>query len=210
MDRAWLSRHPAEVAFDLIGCHLGVERDDILTSGRIVEVEAYAGVADDASHSVKLSVAKDVMARAAGTIYVYRSYGIHTCMNLVAHAPGHHGGILIRAVEPVVGIEIMRERRGDVPDRQLGRGPGNVGQALGVVLTDIGDDLFEGSVFTLGVGKRPAQVWASPRIGISKSVDHLWRFFDPASNAVSVHRRGVAVTPADIQAHLQGLPDSVE
>lgn len=190
MDRSWFTCHPAEVAFDLIGCHLTVERDGVIITGRIVETEAYSGLDDEASHSYRMKGPREVMSRNPGTIYVYRSYGIHTCFNIVSHVEGATGGVLIRAIEPITGIDIMRDRRGNVPDRQLGRGPGNVGQALGVLLTDIGDDLFEGNVFSIETGSTPQSVWHSPRIGISKAVDHPWRFFDPDSKSVSAHRRG--------------------
>lgn len=193
MHRDWLARHPTEVAFGLIGCHLTVDRDGLLTSGRIVEAEAYAGLDDAASHSYRMKGPREVMSRQAGTIYVYRSYGIHTCLNIVGHLPGETGGILIRAIEPLVGLDAMRERRGGMPDRQLGRGPGNVGQALGVLLTDLGDDLFDNGVFSIEQGEAE-EVWAGQRIGISKAVDHPWRFFEPMSNAVSAHRRGEPVT----------------
>ena len=201
MHRQRLARHPAEVAFDLIGCHLSVQRDGVLTSGRIVEAEAYAGLDDAASHSYRMKGPREVMSRQPGTIYVYRSYGIHTCLNIVGHLPDATGGILIRAIEPVTGLEIMRERRGGVPDRQLGRGPGNVGQALGVMLTDIGDDLFDGDIFSLEYGDAE-EVSAGARIGISKAVDHPWRFFDPTSKAVSSHRRGEPVTLDDVRSSI--------
>lgn len=199
MDSSWFSRHPAEVAFDLIGCHLAVTREGLRTAGRIVETEAYSGLDDAASHSYRMKGPREVMSREPGTIYVYRSYGIHTCFNVVSHRPGETGGVLIRAIEPVDGIEIMRVRRGDVPDRQLGRGPGNVGQALGVLLTDVGDSL-SGEIFRITPGKAPDGVWCSSRIGISKAVDHPWRFFDPASNCVSAHRRGVLVDAESVRA----------
>lgn len=198
MDSTWFGRHPAEVAFDLIGCHLAVTRDDLRTVGRIVETEAYSGLDDAASHSYRMKGPREVMSREPGTIYVYRSYGIHTCFNIVSHRPGETGGVLIRAIEPVAGIEIMRDRRGDVPDRQLGRGPGNVGQALGVLLTDIGDSLF-GDTFALTPETSPSAICCSPRIGISKAVDHPWRFFDPVSKSVSAHRRGVLVDAQSVR-----------
>ena len=146
---------------------------------------------------------REVMSRTPGTIYVYRSYGIHTCFNIVSHRDGETGGVLIRAIEPVTGIETMRIRRGDVPDRQLGRGPGNVGQALGVLLTDIGDSLHEGNVFTLTQGETPESVFHGPRIGISKAVDHPWRFFDSTSKSVSAHRRGEVITATQLQELIQ-------
>lgn len=197
MDSAWFARHPAEVAFDLIGCHLGVHRGE-KAIGRIVEAEAYSGLDDSASHSYRMKGPREVMSRMPGTIYVYRSYGIHTCFNIVSHEPGQTGGVLIRAIEPIAGIDLMRERRGPVPDKQLGRGPGNVGQALGVLLTDIGDNLFDGGPISLDMGPVPAEIWYSPRIGISKAVDYPWRFFDPASQSVSAHRRGTRIERANI------------
>lgn len=206
MDRSWFTRHPVEVAFDLIGCHLGVHRDGCLTIGRIVEAEAYAGLDDPASHSFRMKGPREVMSRQPGTVYVYRSHGIHICFNIVSHEAGETGGVLIRAIEPIAGIEVMRGRRGNVPDKQLGRGPGNVGQALGVLLTDIGDDLFDGNVFRLTNGALPDEVWSSPRIGISKAVDRPWRFFDPASTSVSAHRRGTLTHLALIRS----LVDPVE
>lgn len=210
MDSSWLTRHPAEVAFDLIGCHLTVTRNGLITTGRIVEAEAYSGLDDPASHSYRMKGPREVMSRRPGTIYVYRSYGIHTCFNIVSHDEGETGGVLIRAVEPVAGIKIMRERRSNVPDRQLGRGPGNVGQALGVLLTDIGDDLFTGQIFDIKTGEPPDQVWSSPRIGISKAVDHPWRFFDPTSKAVSSHRRGDPATPQTVRRTINTLMNPLE
>lgn len=210
MDRVWLTRHPAEVGFDLIGCHLSVNRDGTQVTGKIVEAEAYSGLDDPASHSYRMKGPREVMSRQPGTIYVYRSYGIHTCFNIVSHREGETGGVLIRAIEPVAGMEVMRKRRGDVPDRQLGRGPGNVGQALGVLLTDIGDDLFDGDVFRLTTGDLPCEVWSGPRIGISRAVDHPWRFFDPQSKVVSAHRRGELATIEKIHAEIIALSNPLE
>lgn len=179
-----------------------MRRDGVVTGGRIVEVEAYAGIDDAASHSFRMKGPREVMSRQPGTIYVYRSYGIHTCLNIVGHRPGETGGILIRGIEPTIGITTMRKRRGDVPDRQLGRGPGNVGQALGVVPTDVGADLFDGDVFRLEEGAAGA-VWNSSRIGISKAIDHPWRFFDPESRYVSGHRRGSPVTVDEVLVSIE-------
>lgn len=210
MDRSWFTTHPAEVAFDLIGCHLTVTRNGLTTTGRIVEAEAYSGLDDHASHSYRMKGPREVMSRQPGTIYVYRSYGIHTCFNIVSHHEGDTGGVLIRAVEPVEGIEIMRERRGNVPDRQIGRGPGNVGQALGILLTDIGSDLFTGDIYDIDIGAAPDQVWSSPRIGISKAVDLPWRFFDPTSKAVSAHRRGEITSLVAVRESINELMNPLE
>lgn len=209
VNRDCLARHPAEVAFDLIGCHLAVSRDGIITGGRIVEVEAYSGFDDQASHSFRMKGPREVMSRQPGTIYVYLSYGIHTCLNIVGHEPGNTGGILIRAIEPTIGLETIRKRRGPVADRQLARGPGNVGQALGVLLSDIGDDLFDGEIYSLQAGSADV-VQSGPRIGISKAVDHPWRFFDATSKSVSAHRRGEPTDLPTVQRTLLELSEPVE
>lgn len=201
MNRDWLARHPAEVAFDLVGCRFTVTRDGVRAGGRIVEAEAYAGLDDPASHSFRMKGPREVMSRRPGTIYVYRSYGIHTCLNIVGHQFGETGGILIRAIEPMTGVERIRERRGHPPERQLLRGPGNVGQGLGVLPSDIGDDLFDGDTFELEHGEAEV-VWAGPRIGISKAVDHPWRFFDPTSFAVSVNLNGAPTTIEAVRAEI--------
>src|SRR5699024_1684238 len=104
----------------------------------------------------------------------------------------------------------MRMRRGGVPDRQLGRGPGNVGEAMEVLLTDVGDDLFTGEVFDLEPGEPPAEVWSSPRIGISRAVDNPWRCFDPTSRAVSVHRRGDPASYETIREFIESLKNPLE
>jgi DNA-3-methyladenine glycosylase len=130
------------------------------------------------------------MAGLPGTAYVYLSYGIHTMMNIVAHEEGASGGILLRALEPLEGVDTMRERRGVDAIERLARGPGSLGQAMGIRLSDIGTDLLTGSGFCLRRGGAIGAVFAGPRIGISKAVDAPWRFFEHPSRFVSAHRRG--------------------
>jgi DNA-3-methyladenine glycosylase len=147
--------------------------------GVIVETEAYR--ADDpASHSHRGQTARNApMFGPPGTFYVYRSYGIHWCMNIVCRPPGIGEAVLIRALEPRLGIERMIERRGLADPRRLCRGPGSVGQALGAgpQLNGVAADL------------RPPQgrrrVAATTRIGISRGVERPWRFADPDSAFVS-------------------------
>jgi DNA-3-methyladenine glycosylase len=144
--------------------------------GPIVEAEAYA--ADDpASHAFGgQRVRNAAMFGAPGTLYVYRSYGIHWCVNIVCRPAGIGAAVLVRSLEPTHGIEIMRTRRGREP---LTTGPGNVGAALGATAAHNGEPAV------LLPPDRPRQVEASTRIGITKAAERPWRFFDPDSRAVS-------------------------
>lgn len=189
-DRAWFERHPVEVAYDLIGCILRVERDGVAVAGRIVETEAYAGPGDPASHAARRQLAREVMGGPVGHAYTYLSYGIHRMMNVVAHRPGENGGILLRAVEPLEGVEVMMERRNGVAFEQLGKGPGSLGQAMDIRLEDIGRDLLVGDTFSLYLAEARAAIYAGPRIGISRAVHTPWRFFEQPNRFVSSHRKG--------------------
>lgn len=129
---------------------------------------------------------------AAGIAYVYRAYGIHAMFNVVAKEPGATGAILIRAVEPVSGVNMMRERRGVVTE-QLASGPGNVCQAFAITLSDHGIDLTSSEQIWFEAGLPPSRVAAGERIGITRSLDLPWRYFDADSRHVSAHRKGVIV-----------------
>lgn len=154
--------------------------------GRIVETEAYDGE-DPASHSFAGPTPRnESMFGPPGRIYVYRSYGIHWCVNFVCRETGHGAAVLIRALEPTHGLTAMRERRGlpddanpaDVvtpTDRRLCNGPGNVCQALGITRAHDGLALDEPPFELLPPTKRPAVV-VGPRIGITKAIDIPWRF----------------------------------
>lgn len=193
IDRQWLTRHPVEVAWDLIGCTLRVTRNGVTVAGRIVEAEAYAGPADPASHASRLKVARQVMAGPPGTVYTYLSYGIHTMMNIVAHEDGQSGAVLLRALEPLEGVDVMRERRNGVADDRLANGPGSLARAMGIRLADIGADILCSEEFAIVFGDAERHIHASSRIGISRAVDAPWRFFEHPSPFVSAHRRGRAV-----------------
>lgn len=207
-DRSWFARHPVRVAYDLIGCILRVDRDDAVASGRIVETEAYGGPADPASHAATRMVARATMGGPPGHIYTYLSYGIHTMMNIVAHEDGEIGGILLRAVEPLEGINVMAHRRNGVPFEQLGRGPGSLGQALGIRLDDIDTDLLTSRELGLYRGESGGHIHAGPRIGISKARDMPWRFFESPSRYVSSHRNGRCVTRDEVSLLIStgGMP----
>jgi len=154
---------------------LVVERDGVVTSGRILETEAYT--ADDpASHSFRGRTARNaVMFGPAGRLYVYLSYGIHRCANVVTGSEGDGQAVLIRAIDPLDGAEEMLRRRGRTP---LADGPGKLCQALGIGLDDNGADLSGSSRIRIGDdgAPPPPDPMTGPRIGITKAVDTAWRF----------------------------------
>lgn len=191
--REFFARHPLVVAFDLLGSHVTVDREGALVSGRIVEVEAYAGPEDPASHAGKYRTGTAALASLPGTLYMYRSYGIHTMWNIVAHEAGHYGAVLVRAVEPTRGQTIMRERRGPKATK-LASGPGSLCQALDLRLSDDRADLLSIDWLRLDHRERCAVVLAGARIGISKGLTANWRLFDADSREVSAHRQGEVVT----------------
>ena len=186
MPRDFYRRHPCEVAPQLLGKLL--LRDDG-RAGRIVEVEAYAGSADPAAHSYRGKTARNAtMFGPPGHLYVYLSYGIHWCANAVCSEVGEGHGVLIRALEPVAGLDRMRMARGPrIRDRDLARGPGCVGQAMGLDRSDDGADLVEGDRGIRIVSDdapQPAFV-AGPRVGIRQAADNPWRFLVADNSHVS-------------------------
>lgn len=166
------SRDSVAVAPLLLGVTLLVDG----VGGRIVEVEAYDRE-DPASHSHGGPTPRnESMFGAPGRAYVYRSYGIHWCLNFVCREPGHGAGVLIRALEPQVGLETMRQRRGLADERLLCSGPGKLCQALGIDRSLDGHPL-DAPPFELAAATGPgAAIVCGPRIGISKAVDQPWRF----------------------------------
>jgi DNA-3-methyladenine glycosylase len=145
--------------------------------GVVVETEAYRQD-DPASHSYSgMTPRNEVMFGPAGRFYVYRSYGIHWCVNIVCGPPGEGAAVLIRALEPTHGIEVMRARRGGRSD--LASGPGKVGQALAA-----GPHL-NGTPADLEPGERRRRVVTTTRIGITRAVERPWRFLDASSPEVS-------------------------
>jgi DNA-3-methyladenine glycosylase len=167
-----LAGEPVAAARELIGWTLLVDG----VGGPIVEAEAYAPD-DPASHAFRgQTVRNAAMFGPPGTLYVYRSYGIHWCMNVVCGPPGVGAAVLIRSLEPEHGVECMRARRRREP---LTTGPGNVGQALAA------GPALNGRPAVLLPPDRKRGVLSSVRIGLTKGVDRPWRFFDPESGFVS-------------------------
>jgi DNA-3-methyladenine glycosylase len=185
--------HPAElVARRLLGAEMVSEIGGVRTSGRIVETEAYLGRDDPASHGYQLRrhARNAALYGPPGTWYVYLSYGVHWCMNLVCQPEGHASAVLVRALEPLEGLETMRERRGGVADHALCSGPGKLAQALGATLRLDGEPMWRSRVVVLeGTRPRKSDVVATPRIGISKAADWPLRFCIEGSPWISGARR---------------------
>jgi DNA-3-methyladenine glycosylase len=160
-----------EVARALIGATLLVDG----VGGRIVETEAYDHE-DPASHSFSGPTPRnEAMFGPPGRAYVYRSYGIHWCLNFVCCEAGHGAGVLIRALEPQAGIDLMRARRGLDDMRLLCSGPGKLGQALGIT-RELNGMRLDRKPFKVMAADATPPVATGPRIGISKAMDVPWRF----------------------------------
>ena len=183
MKQSFYNRPVVEVARDLIGCVVWHER----CAGVIVESEAYHD-SEPACHAFAgLTPRTATLFGPPGRAYVYRSYGVHALLNAVCEPEGVGAAVLIRALEPLEGIELMRERRGLEPLRSLCSGPGKLTQALGIELRDNGVDLDRGSVV---IRERPSawsdvQVSVDRRIGITKAVELPWRFCAVGSRFLS-------------------------
>lgn len=179
-DEAFFARSVQDVAVDLLGCVLVVGQ----CAGRIVEVESYPND-DPASHSFRGPTPRCLtMFGPPGRLYVYRSYGIHWCANVVCEPDGVAGAVLIRALQPLDGLEVMRERRGTDTDRLLCAGPGRLCQALGLTGADDGA-VLGGSRVQLRSGPAPERVLTGPRIGLSVSQDLPWRRGEAGSRYLS-------------------------
>ena len=170
---------------------------------RITEVEAYGGITDPASHAYTRTARSEIMYGPPWRLYVYRSYGIHYCANVVTGPTESASAVLVRAGAVVDGVDVARARRGDVvPDEGLARGPGNLASALGLTLDDLGTDLLTPDGVRLGPEVALAgHVLSGPRVGVSRAADVPWRFWLPDEPSVSAYRRNPRATrsaPGDV------------
>lgn len=180
--RGFYNRPATDVARDLLG-RVIVHGE---TAGRIVETEAYLGVNDLAAHSARgLTPRTRVIFGPPGHAYVYFIYGMHECLNLVAEPEGQAGCVLIRALEPVAGLDIMRARRGRDNVRDLCSGPGKLTQAMNITRTLNGVDVTKGPLTVReGTGEN-FEIQTTPRIGITHCADWPLRFLIAGNRFVS-------------------------
>lgn len=183
-----------ELAKKLLGCHIFTSIDGITTAGRIVETEAYCAPEDRASHAYNLRRTRrtETMYQSGGRAYVYLCYGIHHLFNVVCGPEGLPHAVLIRAVEPVVGLEVMKNRRGtNREDSRIAAGPGKLSQALGINLKLDGLQLSEENGIWIEAVEESideADIVEAKRVGIDyagKWKDKLWRYYIGNSTAVS-------------------------
>ncbi|MGN6274593.1 MAG: DNA-3-methyladenine glycosylase [Solirubrobacterales bacterium] len=181
MGADFFDRSVHAVARDLIGCTLLYEG----CGGLIVETESYEA-GDPACHAyVGLTERTKVLFGPPGYAYVYLSYGIHSLLNAVAEPEGEAAAVLIRALEPTHGVEVMRKRRGGKSDHELCSGPGKLTEALGIDLGDNEADLTQDPFLLAPPEGAPPEVVTGPRIGITKAVERPWRFCAAGSRFVS-------------------------
>jgi DNA-3-methyladenine glycosylase len=183
------------VARELLGAYLVSDMGGIRCVGQIVETEAYPGPHDPASHasrSIGRTARNDPMFGPPGTAYIHLNFGIHWCLNAVVEAEGYPAAVLIRALEPVDGLDVMRGRRCGRADRELTSGPGKLTRALGVGpglqrhrLTD--------APLAICAGERlaDARVVRTTRVGITRGADRKWRYCDASSRWLSRRLRTV-------------------
>jgi DNA-3-methyladenine glycosylase len=193
MLRKLLGRPASEVAPQLLGWTLSHTTDEGTVAVVLTEVEAYMGEDDPASHAYRGPTPRNVvMFGHAGHLYTYLSYGMHWCSNVVTGTDGHASAVLLRAGRVVEGVELARHRRGErVKDRSLARGPGCLGQALGLNRAHNGVDLLADGALRLRPGEpvEPSRVAAGHRVGVRLAHDFPWRFWVADDPTVSAYKR---------------------
>lgn len=182
LPRRFYRRDPIAVARDLVGAFLIRDLDRTRLVGRIIEAEAY-GASDSASHSFRGETPRNrSMFGPPGHAYVYISYGIHHCLNVVTDSPS---AVLVRAIEPLEGLDEMARRRGTREPRLLCAGPGRLCQALGIDRSHDGLDLTAGNGLWLARGQPRAEVLATPRVGFTEERVLPWRFVEKGNRFAS-------------------------
>ena len=203
LPRDFYGRATLDVARDLLGKVLVHRRRGVLTSGVIVEVEAYIGESDPACHAAPGPTTRNApLYGPPGFAYVYLNYGIHALVNVVTEGEGSPAAVLIRALDPLEGIDVMRRRRAraakgrrerrsadPLAQHELCRGPGNLTMAMGISLDDNRADLAGARLFIEDRGVRVRRLAWGPRIGIRVGTEHPWRAYLERHPAVSGPRR---------------------
>lgn len=181
LGRDFYRRDPRDVAPDLLGRTIVHRHPDGLRAGRIVEVEAYCGAADPAAHTYRGRTARNAtMFGPPGLAYVYLSYGVHWCANVVCGDEDEGVAVLLRALAPVDGVAAMYASRGRAArrDRDLCSGPGKLTQAMGIIGDDDGTDLVTSErLHVVEGGDRPVDVIQTTRVGISVAESEPWRYY---------------------------------
>jgi DNA-3-methyladenine glycosylase len=194
LPRDFYARPTLEVAADLIGKVLVHETARGITSGIIVETEAYIGESDPACHAAPGPTVRNApLYGPPGFAYVYLNYGIHYLVNAVTEPEGSPAAVLIRALEPLEGQAMMRRRRqaaASLPASSLCRGPGNLSRALGISLKHNRSDLTHSPLRIEDRGLVRREVVWGPRVGINVGVEHAWRCYAAGSEAVSAFKQG--------------------
>ncbi len=199
LPRPFYARATLTVARELLGKVLVHQTPEGVTSGRIVEVEAYIGEDDPACHAAPGPTRRnEPLYDEPGRAYVYFNYGTHDMFNVVSEPAGRPAAILVRALEPIEGIELMKKRRlawrarrgpaacaRNTPTHELCRGPGNLARAMGITLADNPRDLCGRELYIEDRGLEVGEIAWSSRIGINVGVDRPWRCYVKGSFAVS-------------------------
>jgi DNA-3-methyladenine glycosylase len=196
----WCRPSP-ELAPELLGWLLTHVSDTGTVTVALTEVEAYDGAADPASHAFRGPTRRSaVMFGPAGRLYVYFSYGMHWCANVVCGPEGQASAVLLRSGRVIEGVDVARRRRGErVPDRALARGPACLTQAIGIDGGCNGADLLDGGRLVLEPSGVGAQVASGPRVGVSAAADVPWRFWIRGDDTVSTYRRSPRAAPSTAQ-----------
>ena len=183
--RAFFEQPPLVCAREMLGCTLTWGE----TAGIVVETEAYAEHGDEASHSfVRGSTRTFIQEQPPGTLYIYLNYGVHWLLNFLTKAGDTRGFVLIRALQPVAGLKLMKQRRGLDRERMLCSGPGKLTQALGITAQWHGKDFFSVPDTSLSRSTNRPVIVADRRVGITKSPEFEWRFLVADSDYVSLKK----------------------